>query len=436
MHTSRYLIQVELGESKFLLVHGYTGAIDFANKKVIEALQTNNFQDISTDILKLLSSRGYITSLPFDDEKIRMASAVDRLLLASRNIAKNFVFLITYDCNLHCAYCYEQKIKQKGDNYLKKRLSAGQINNIFRCIDQIISGKERVINITLFGGEPFLMENKGIVELIVNKAIENGYTVDAISNGLNLLEFSNLLKPDKIGFVQITIDGPEEVHNKRRNIAGGSFKGIIRGIENSLANGVQISVRMNIDNSNVNYVKELVSFFSAQGWLENDNFSFSPEPLTFEDMTKTLNSIEIFDRIKTDKRLKSQYFKQYFSPYGNKKSNGLEFPNFKCYHCSAMNSMYIFDPFENIYPCLEVVGDEGFAIGSYKNGLKWNDTILNKWKNRTVKEIDRCLECPYALFCAGGCPIGALRVNGEMFSSFCDGFQQMFCEVAREKYKS
>jgi uncharacterized protein len=71
-------------------------------------------------------------------------------------------------------------------------------------------------NIVLYGGEPLLKENKEIVEYIVNKGVDLGYTFEAITNGYDLEAFTDLLSPDKIRSIQVTVDGMQENHDKKR----------------------------------------------------------------------------------------------------------------------------------------------------------------------------------------------------------------------------
>lgn len=54
-----------------------------------------------------------------------------------------------------------------------------------------------------------LAENKEIVSYIINEGITRGYKFVAITNGYDLDCYGDLLSPDKIYKVQITVDGPK-----------------------------------------------------------------------------------------------------------------------------------------------------------------------------------------------------------------------------------
>lgn len=98
-----------------------------------------------------------------------------------------------------------------------------------------------------------MAENKDVVNYLVKKGIEKGYKFKAVTNGYEVEHYTNLLGKDSIYKLQITIDGPKEIHNKRRIHYKGynTFDKIIKNIELALKRGVQINIRMNSDNENI-----------------------------------------------------------------------------------------------------------------------------------------------------------------------------------------
>ena len=72
-------------------------------------------------------------------------------------------------------------------------------------------------SIHLYGGEPFLAENYEVLEYIVQKGKDLGYMFSVTSNGYDLDNYLDFLKENsKIFSFQITIDGVEDIHNKRK----------------------------------------------------------------------------------------------------------------------------------------------------------------------------------------------------------------------------
>ena len=98
------------------------------------------------------------------------------------------------------------------------------------------------------------------------KAITNGHDLDIYSDILGKLIYS----------VQITLDGIDEYHDKKRFLQGGkpTFSKIIESIDLCLERGVQVTIRSNIDNINIDQIGALVDFYKQKGWLGQKNFSF------------------------------------------------------------------------------------------------------------------------------------------------------------------
>lgn len=108
-----------------------------------------------------------------------------------------------------------------------------------------------------------MKQNKDAVTYLVKQGMERGFTFSAITNGYDLDCFEALLSPNAIKFVQITIDGIPERHNKRRIHAQGvpTFDKIVNNIGMALRHGVKVSVRVNTDSDNIEDLKALNGIF-------------------------------------------------------------------------------------------------------------------------------------------------------------------------------
>ncbi len=91
-----------------------------------------------------------------------------------------FILAITYSCNLHCTYCYQQN-----DSKLDKRLiSVEQLNEVLGIIRAYKSlYPEKHIDIGLFGGEPLLPANEQIIDRIFQFCRVNLIKVHIVTNG-------------------------------------------------------------------------------------------------------------------------------------------------------------------------------------------------------------------------------------------------------------
>lgn len=152
----------------------------------------------------------------------------------------------TFSCNLRCKYCYQDHTNHK--------MSIEVQDALIKMVEREARDKKN-ISLTWFGGEPLLamdvMENlsKRFRSLIK----ENGkYNASLVSNGYLLnREKAKLLKDLGVSRVQITLDGPREVHNSRRpSINGaGTYDTILNNIK-EISDIIKIDIRVNVDKNN------------------------------------------------------------------------------------------------------------------------------------------------------------------------------------------
>lgn len=131
----------------------------------------------------------------------------------------------TLACNFNCEYCFES-------SHPVKHMS----DNIEDDIIKFIKNKDLVnkIKVTWFGGEP-LLAFKRIISLS-ERILGLGYDYSAgmITNGYLMTEdVIRKFKDLRIRTVQITIDGNETLHNKRRALKNGgkTYNKILDNIE-------------------------------------------------------------------------------------------------------------------------------------------------------------------------------------------------------------
>lgn len=171
-------------------------------------------------------------------------------------------------CNMDCAYCF----------YLEKeKLYPGKNNFVMQpdVLEQFIKQRIEVQNIEPLsfawqGGEPTLLGVdffKRVVELQKKysngKKIENALQTNGILIDDNWAEFfaeNNFL-------IGISIDGPEELHNRYRVNKGGSpsFKQVVRGINFLKKHGVEFNTLTVVQRDNSYHPFEVYNFLKETG---------------------------------------------------------------------------------------------------------------------------------------------------------------------------
>lgn len=442
LRTSSYLIPVKLEheEGKYMLVHGYTGAIDIVSETMLEKIKSvSSKPELSPEMMNLLFKRGYITNKTQEEEYAYVARIAKALHRKTEILNTSFTWVVTYNCNFRCPYCFEYR--ENKDQKYQIVFTKDMVDKAYQVMEQIQPQKELQQKvITLYGGEPLLAENKEIVTYIVKEGRKRGYQFKAITNGYDLNLYLDLLSPCDIRALQITIDGPKDFHNERRihYQYHDTFDRIIENISLALKQEVQIDIRINTDYSNIEKLSELKEYFSKIGFDNYPNFKF------YSALLKDNSSITDMERSKLNfqpaqayiTKLKQNDSLSLCQDYGiyqliNEAIKNKRPIAFRSVYCSSQAGEFVLDPLGRIYPCWEVVGREDFIIGSFKDSnIKWNKPILHKWRNMDILESDSCRICRYALLCGGGCPFHSIMQGKKQ----CSFFRQFFTNAVNRAY--
>lgn len=441
LRMSSYTIPVKLEteEGKYMLIHGYTGAIDIVSEDLYHKIEKTIGKDFNYDVLMTLQKRGYLTYKTKEEEYTYIQRIAKALHKKEMLLYKSFTWVVTYNCNFRCPYCFENRSIK--DSSISTVFSKKLVDKTLSVMEKIESNEQlRSKSITLYGGEPLLKENKTIVEYIVKRAMQQGYKLHAITNGYDLNHFMHLLGKDMICDIQITIDGTKEQHNQKRihYQDSNSFDKIISNIEQILntKKDVVIKIRVNTDRNNVKDFLSLKQFFEDKGFFKyktfnvysallHDNKAITEKDKTnieFMSATEYLSAHSKTDTIKYCngyhsllKRIKTSIF------------DGKPIALTPTY-CSAQSTGYVFSPLGEIYPCWEVVGNPKHQIGKIvKEDILWKDNILKEWHSHNVGTTS-CVHCKYALLCGGGCYATK--------SYQCKYFRELLKKAANEAFKT
>lgn len=98
LRVSSYVIPVklEIEPDKYMLIHGYTGAIDIVNQKIVSFLQAkmeNSQQGIPDDCLRVLQQRGYLTDRNVNEEYEHVSLLAEKLHKRENLLSKNYLFI-------------------------------------------------------------------------------------------------------------------------------------------------------------------------------------------------------------------------------------------------------------------------------------------------------------------------------------------------------
>ena len=304
------------------------------------------------------------------------------------NNPTSFTILTTMKCNARCFYCYELHKKNK------KHMTDETAEKIADYIHTYAPMNQQ-ISLSFFGGEPLF--NQKPIDIIVNKLIDYNrpFVTNFTTNGY-LFNKELVIKAKNIwntSYVQITLDGTEEVYNKAKNYiykdGESPYKRVLNNIAILMNYGIRVIIRFNIDLYNSKDLRELViSLYNRFG--NHPNLSMYAWPI-FEDEEHPRTPEEhakVFEELKKleETKWKCGYIFGYVPPREP-----------RVYQCMADDgASVLIDPSGNIGTCEHFV--DSHFWGHIDDPLKKNFDELNIWREY-MPVLDICKDCPLYPIC-------------------------------------
>lgn len=461
MRVSSHLFTADFEDSPYALIgHGYSGALTKIDKAVAHRLVAARggaadglVAELGGQTRDFLVSQGYLTALSHDEE-VGIVKAISAQLhakdLASAPVG--IMFVPAYTCNLRCPYCFQSHDLHKGKGRYATIMSEDLVDAGFAVAERLArpgdfarhagvmaesDGGERegrpFDQVGLFGGEPMSASTVGIVTYIVREAQKRGLTVMAITNGVELDLFADLIGPGALREVQITLDGMSGVHDKRRVGPGfkQTFDVICDNIDLALSKGTNVSLRMNVDSVNAADLGSLNDFCRARGWADNPRFRAHAAAVSHEGNYRKESSRS---RLVCETMDLAEAGPSVFSSYEKPAEQLIEaavfegrYPYQTVANCSAETGLLMFDPLGDVYSCWEEIGEKDKRIATYGDGtLRLVGERATTWLTRHPGMIEDCAACPYALIHNSGCGKHADTASGTVFASACEEFKTYF----------
>jgi uncharacterized protein len=367
--------------------------------------------------------RGYVFN-DKQEEEARLAETSQVWYESIENRVESITIYPTFACNLRCVYCFEsQDVKSRPGIMSPEMLTA-----MMKAIDIVheAHGSSQSPMVTIFGGEPLLGRSAQVVliEELLGALKRRDFHVGVITNGVALPRYSQMLSDYGVGTVEVTMDGPKEIHDQRRifHNGRGSFDNVVEGIDAALASKLHVMIRVNVDKQNIEYLPNLANFILGKGWVdqgvelalyavdaaggEHETCSNLPGPEMLSRVFDLYNSEETV-RIFSLEHRTVRFFENLLD------YQRLPFPQIHFCGATAGNK-YSFDLFGKVFPCccMNACELDEFDRGEFYPELRLNDEVMDIWRRRNVLNLPRCRSCPEALLCGGGCTRLAL-MSGE-----------------------
>lgn len=375
--------------------------IDQVTFNSLTLLEHNNpawNSQIDDKTYQILLSNGYIISDEVDEHQQILNG---RLAIQNSHRSIDLTIAPTIDCNFGCPYCFE------GGDKPQERMSAEVMISVVHFIKHLQNEDTQYINVTWFGGEPLLAMTQ-ITQLtnLIQSSLDDSiqFNASVITNGYGLTrKIAQKLVDLHVHSAQITLDGTEEFHDARRFRLGGhpTFSQIVDNITN-VYDLIQISIRVNVDKTNMHSFPELVKDLNSRGL--KDKVSIYPA-FTREAQTgwnASYNNMRDYTQEKINIHRQAMQHGVHM----------LSYPSAVRLFCgSTRPTSWVIHPNGDLHKCWDTINEQTEAVGNLITE-EMNETKLEKWVNWSPFNHEQCKRCNVMPLCMGGCAHLAFQNNG------------------------
>lgn len=451
IRASSYLNRVDIGDGTSLLFHGATLCID-----LVPTVYADRLTDPATPLdLSFLSpgekshllKRGHLTAWSRRRElaefRKRVRYVVEKEAELGRKRKKGTLsFVLTYDCNLSCAYCYQKSLAATSRVPAMSEKFAEEV--LSRHLPRLFPGVPRKNLVFLFfGGEPLLPGNRATIARILRYAGKHSIKAAVATNGLSIREMEEFIGPEtgKIGNVQVVLDGDRLHHDKRRTFGSGkpTYEGIIRAVRRLMRLKVNVFIRVHTHPGKMESTAKLVEYLDRAKILTHPNVETYFAPInTFQEKYGSPAEFDLFRRIFHEVAAKTRRPPSLNLDFLGDvlKMEGLKFLPRTRYCSVGTDDVFIVDPMGDIYDCFEEAGHKERRIGEISGGNVKFFPIKKTHTRRHLLNIPECLQCSVAFFCGGGCPTRARIHGGSIFEPYCLQNKEYIAQTLKAYYSS
>lgn len=326
-------------------------------------------------------------------------------------------------CNFDCPYCYEAKHPE----LLRPRVQEA----LLAFVEERLP-RTRSLAVSWFGGEP-LVGKRPLLELsdaFLARCDAAGveYRASIVTNGYLLdADTCDELAARRVSNVQVTLDGPADVHDRMRPLAGGG--GTFARILDNLREAVErfdVVVRVNVDAGNAGRLEELLDVLEHAGLSGKLGVGLG-HLLALGGDARAPSARYTGARCLT--RREFAEVRERFAALAEARGFGAPaLPRPLATPCTAVraNELVVGSGGE-LYKCVETVGNPREVVG---NILDYDDADgrLRKWLAYDPFSDEECSSCIALPVCMGGCAYHAL--DADQRSNRCSTFRHTYRETA------
>ncbi len=309
----------------------------------------------------------------------------------------------TMSCNFSCDYCYQ------GDRKAKATMKPAVQDALVAFVEKSIP-KINYLHTAWYGGEPMLRWQTiyKLADRFIDMCNANAIKYDAmmVTNGYLLTqEKAERLFRRRVNTIQVTLDGPPELHNRRRPLkAGGpSFDTILANLKKIVGIiPINFSIRVNVDARNCDMagMDRLFQTLVDNGLANKKGFSVYFAPV--EAITRQCHDIA------ADLLAREEYARKELELYKMAIDRGVAGyrypPRFRGTCAAVRPNGYVVLPDGALHKCWDTVSNGDNAVGTlFDTDQVAENKTHQRWLNWSPFKVEECSKCEILPVCSGAC---------------------------------
>lgn len=408
---SSYTSVFEQPSGDLLLHNGFMGAV-----ARIPPSRANAFQQffeagvteadlIETDVQGLCDG-GFFAPAEMDEHAV-----VPRILDQERNLLSFRLSILPHQhCNFRCTYCYERfKLGR-----MQPEVVAG-----LKALANRLASEFPELQVNWFGGEPLLALSI-VCELSAHFRDCCGrsgarYASGMTTNGYRLHpEVVTLLLNHGVTSYQVTLDGPERLHDAHRKLKGGAgtYRRILANLcdMRSRLEEFKVNIRVNFDRSSVDHIEHWVGDELAPLLGDDQRFALEFHPVGRWGGSNDRN-LEVCDADRIEAARLGFLSRSQFARFPDRRVKALLSPHGNvCY--AGKETAIVVGSDGKVYKCTLAFDDPRNLVGRLTpNGeLELDRSRWELWTKTNGNTESRCGQCSFFPCCQGRvCPLATMN---------------------------
>lgn len=424
---SRFNIYLPEANADVLVINALRRSIASLPSSLASHIRENSVSQAEVDDLGLSSLCENGMLVPTSTDELRsFAQWYERI--SSDLASVRCTIAVTSSCNLNCAYCFESGALRDRVHSMTEETANSAISWISAFARY--AGTQH-IRIVFYGGEPTLAHRRmlQIAESAKHELLPRAQvTFGMYSNGVVFPDkVLDLCSQPEFQWAQIALDGPREVHDRRRLRVDGSrtFDEIWRNIGILVQEcDVHVRIVLNFDRDNYAELPQLLEQIARSEWRTGVEVAFNP----------------IFDTGLNREYCTAHNFPQHESYelwrglYEEAVRLGLYTPFLRMLDkgpCAIhrVGNLYV-SPKGAVFECIGLLGMETHKTGTVLESF-CPESIGRRtdWIAEHARWSEQCTKCPLLPLCLGGCRFKALCETGDVKGWMCHRDLIETCEL-------